>query len=506
MTNKKRPFEMVPIAACIMSALVAGGAVYLTVPWWLDRPAAEADGSHDNHGDEHGGGGAHDEEENSVVRLPKEMWEASRLKVAPAKRQSMTISTWATGKVMLNADRAANIFSITEGRAHEVPVGLGQRVEQGQVLAIIDSREVGSAKLALYQARLQEEFARQENDFAQRVKKNASDLIEALSAGKSVEEINSQLGQKPIGKYRNQLLGAHAELIRARADYDRIKPIAETGAVPGSQLIQVEASFRSAEASYNAVIEQLRFSIPQDALRAEQAHRQAQQAVDVAKAQLNILGYSEDQLRTLKPGNVGEDLSHYEVKSPFAGTVISKSVVLAERVGTDTEMFRIADLSTVWVQADIYQKDLPAIAQLGKTLRFRAPSTDNGTMHTHQGKIFYHGDVIDAKTRTLLLRALADNEDGHLKPGMFVEIEIPGEKSTIALAIPESAVLEIDNQTVVFVQESETNFRKVPVIVGPANNGMVPVQEGLKEGDVVVTSGAFSLKSELLKGEISHGH
>lgn len=505
MTNKYRQFNFVLIAACILSALTAGGAVYLTAPWWSDRPAVEADRSEDQHGDEDGGG-AHGEQENSVVRLPKEMWEASRLVVTPAKLQSMTISTWATGKVMLNADRAANIFSITEGRVHEVPVGLGQRVEQGQVLAIIDSREVGLAKLALHQAQLQQEFAKQANDFSQRVKGNANDLIEALSAGKSAEEINSQLGQKPIGKYRNQLLGAFTELARARADYDRIKPIAETGAVPGSQLIQVEASFRSAEANYNAVMEQLRFSIPQDALRTEQSLRQAEQTVDVAKAQLNILGYSEDQLRSWKPDSVGENLSHYEVKSPFAGTIISKSVAVAERVGTDTEMFRVADLSTLWVQADIYQKDLPAIAQLGETLQFRAPSTDDGSMHTHQGKIFYHGDVIDARTRTLLLRAVADNEDGHLKPGMFVEIEIPGNKSTVALAIPESAILEIDDQTVVFVQEDETNFRKVPVVVGPVNSDMVPVLKGLKEGDAVVTSGAFSLKSELLKGEISHGH
>ena len=507
--KKKASLNWTLIGACLASALLAGGAVYFSRPYWSDGTAAEAQGiaGDDGPGQEAGEEEGHGEEgEKATVTLPQEMWDASKLEVKPVARQTVNLQTWATGKITLNEDRSANIHSITEGRAHSVPVNLGDRVEEGQTLAVIDSREVGTAKLELYQARLQEKFAKQANDFAQEVKTNALQLIEALDRNASVEEIEKTLGDKPIGNYREQLLGAYTALVRAQADFDRIEPIANTGAIAGKQLIEATANLNAAKATFNAVLEQLRFAVPQDALETEQAVQQAEQAVEVAKAKLNILGYEDAELEDIGLDKKGGHLSHYEVVAPFAGTIIGKNVVLAERVGTDTEMFRLADLSTVWVQADIYQKDLPAIAQLGETLTFRAPTASDGSLHTHTAKIFYRGDILDPATRMLRLQAIADNDDRHLKPGMFVEIEIPSQDSQDILAIPESAIQEIGGQKMVFVQQSETEFRKVPVVTGTASDGIVEIREGLKVGDQVVTSGGFALKSELMKGEIGHGH
>tara|TARA_R110002073_G_scaffold154858_4_gene310053 strand:+ start:2947 stop:4479 length:1533 start_codon:yes stop_codon:yes gene_type:complete len=509
--TKKRNLNFTLIGACLASALIAGASVYFTMPYWSGGSALDGGPNDPKHADadEHGDGEHAEEghgEGETMVTLPKEMWAASKLKIEPASRRSVTIQTWATGKITLNEGRSANIYSITEGRAHEVPVNLGDRVEEGQTLAIIDSREVGTAKLELYQARLQEKFAKQANDFAQQVKTNALQLIDSLGRGASAEQIEKTLGDKPIGKYREQLLGAYTTLVQAQTDFDRIEPIAKTGAIAGKQLIEAEANLNAGKASFNAILEQLRFVVPQDALEAEQTLQQAGQAVEVAKAKLNILGYSDEQLDNIQPDQKGGHLSHYEVVAPFAGTIIAKNVVMAERVGTDTEMFRLADLSSVWVQADIYQKDLPAIAQLGDTLSFRAPTAEDGSLHTHNAKIFYRGDVLDPATRTLRLQAVASNEDRHLKPGMFVEVEIPSQDSQDILAIPESSVLEIEDQNVVFLQESETEFRKVPVVTGLTSDGVVEIRQGLKVGDKVVTSGAFALKSEMMKGEIGHGH
>ena len=156
------------IGACLASALLAGGAVYFSVPYRSSGSVAkeqDAAGEGDGHGHEGGEEESHEGEgEEAVVSLPKEMWEASKLEVKPVTRQTVNIQTWATGKLTLNEDRSANIYSITEGRAHEVPVKLGDRVDEGQTLAIIDSREVGTAKLELYQARLQQKFAKQANE------------------------------------------------------------------------------------------------------------------------------------------------------------------------------------------------------------------------------------------------------------------------------------------------------------------------------------------------------
>ncbi len=480
---------------------------FLLLYWPGDVPIESSTAITNDHGEEgHAESGRGDDADERSVLLPKEMQDAAKLKVETVTRRSITGETWATGKIMLNEDRTAHIYSITEGRVHKVLVGLGDRVKEGQVLAVIDSREVGTAKLELYQARLQEDFAKQADDFAQRVKQNALQLIDSLDERASPEQIEETLSDKPIGKYREQLLGAYAGFIEARSNYERLKPIAESGVVAGKRLIEAEANYNGAKATFDAVVEQLRFAVPQDALDAKQALQQATQSVAVAKAKLEILGYSDEQLKDIEPDPEDGHLSHYEVVAPFAGTIIAKNVVLAERVGTDTEMFQLADLSTVWIQADIYQKDLSAIPKLGDTLTFRAPRIDDGSMHTHAADIFYRGDVLDPDTRTLLLRAVSKNEDRHLKPGMFVEIEIPQEESREVVTVPAEAVQDFDGQSTVFVQESETKFRAVPVVVGERTGDFIAIRSGVKPGDKVATSGAFALKSEMMKGEIGHGH
>ena len=507
--KKKFSQSLTLVGSCLASAVVAGAAVYFISPYWSGGTAfnsvpAAVDGHVEGeHGDdEH----SENDVEERVVSLPKSMWETAKLEVEPVERQSITGQTWATGKIMLNEDRTAHIYSITEGRAHRVLVSLGDEVKEGQVLALIDSREVGTAKLELYQARLQIDFAKQANEFAQRVKQNALQLIDSLSQGASPEQIEETLSDKPIGKYREQLLGAYADFIEAQRNYERLKPIADSGVVAGKRLIEAEANYNATKATFDAVLEQLRFSVPQDALDANQALLKATQSVAVAKAKLEILGYSDEELKEIEPDPKDGHLSHFEVVAPFSGTIIAKNVVLAERVGTDTEMFQLSDLSTVWIQADIYQKDLPSISQLGDSLQFRAPRIDDGSIHKHTADIFYRGDVLDPDTRTLRLRAVAENNDRHLKPGMFVEIEIPQEETEEVVTVAAEAVQEIDGQQMIFVQESETTFRAVPVVVGERNRGIVTIRSGVKPGDQVATSGAFSLKSEMMKGEIGHGH
>ena len=176
--------------------------------------------------------------------------------------------------------------------------------------------------------------------------------------------------------------------------------------------------------------------------------------------------------------------------------------MLAERVGPDTEMFQVADLSTLWVQADIYQKDLPKTRQLGETLRFRSPDSD----HLHEARIFYTGDILDPETRTVRLRATIDNPDRHLKPGMFVEIALPGETLSNIVTLPASAIQEVEGHDVVFVQTGLEAFEKRKVKVGMRSGDTVQIRDGLQPGNKVVVVGGFALKSELMKGSISHGH
>ena len=317
-----------------------------------------------------------------------------------------------------------------------------------------------------------------------------------------LNKIEEMFGNKRLGENRGKLMTAYASLYKSRSDYERIKPLAEQGVAAGKQAIAAKAQFEVDQATFQAMLEQLEFTAAQQALLAEQKLQQAEQAVAASRSRLYILGYKQDDLPDIDLIEEGEAIAHYEILAPFGGTVIGKKVVLAERVGPDTKMFQVADLSTLWVQADIYQKDLPKIRQLGETLRFLATDSD----HVHEAKIFYTGDILDPETRTVQLRALVNNSDRHLKAGMFVEVALPGKMISDVVTVPAPALQEIEGQDVVFVQAGSEQFEKRDVKVGARSNGAVQIREGLEPGDKVVVAGGFALKSEFMKGSISHGH
>jgi len=511
-TTKHEPLNrrwLITLTACCIAAAGAGAGIMYLVGSATSSPVATGPRDGDDHGEEgeHGGEDHGDEGESSVVALPQAKWEVAGIRIEEAASGSLTQSAWVTGKVTLNEDRVAHIYSLVDGRVHEVPVQFGDDVKKDQPLAIVDSREVGTAKLELHRSRLNAEVAQVNHDWQQSVSNNTGELITALSKGAVITEIDEAFRDRPMGEYRGQLLTAFASLHKSRADIERLKPLAEKGVTAGKDVITAQAAFEADGATFRSLLEQLKFESPREALLAEQTLRQAQQSVAVAKAQLFILGYHEDDLVKIDPEAEGEDISHYELRAPFDGTVLAKNVVLAERVGSDTEMFQIADLSSVWIQADIYQKDLPKLRQLGDTLLFRAPLlADVDAGHTHEARIFYKGDVLDEQTRTMRLRAVLDNPNRHLKPGMFVEVQLPGETIDDVLIVPASAVQTGENETFVFVHKAGDEFERRNVTLGASSNGTVEVRAGIKAGEKVVVEGGFSLKSELMKGQISHGH
>ncbi len=457
---------------------------------------------HDEAGShEHDGGHEHDEESGTVT-LPKGKWDVAGLRVEQVERGTLSGFAWVTGKLTLNEDRLAHIYSLADGQVHSVNVQFGDDVKQGQTLAVIDSKEVGTAKLNLYRDRLAAEFARVNSEWAREISTNTQELVKVLTTRPPIESIDEAFVDKPMGDYRQQLMTAYAALYKSRKDLERLEPLASQGVAAGKQALAAKAILEADSASFQALLEQLKFTTPQQALLADQKLQQAEQAVAASRSNLFILGYAQEDLVDIDPLKEGEAIAHYRIKAPFDGTVINKNVVLAERVGPDTEMFQVADLSTLWVQADIYQKDLPKLDKLGGTLRFLATNSS----HEHTAKIFYTGDILDPETRTVRLSAVVKNPKRHLKVGMFVEVALPGESIEDVITVPVSALQEIDGKTIVFVQTAESQFEKRSVILGSRNDGMVQIREGLEAGEHVVVAGGFALKSELMKGSISHGH
>jgi len=494
--DAKRRFAALLVFAVAVLAVGAAGmsGIYRT---WLAPNALPRTQEDRPHGGENG-----EEEDATFVTLSQEKWSVAGLRVQQVERGTLSGVAWVTGKLSLNEDRVAHIYSPVDGRIHEVNVQFGDDVKQDQMLAVIDSKEVGAAKLSLYQNRLDADFTKVNDEWKQKINTNTQELIKALEQGTPITKIDELFGDKPMGEYRQQMLVAYASLHKSRADFERLSSLAAQNVVAGKQLLTAKANFEADQATFLALQEQLKFTAWQQALLSEQKMKQVEQAVAVAKSQLYILGYHEADLAGIDPNSEGEGISHYNVRAPFDGTVIGKNVVLAERVGSDTEMFQVADLSTLWVQADIYQQDLPKLDQLGDTLHFRAPNTD----HDHTAKIFYTGDILDPETRTVRLRALVENPERHLKAGMFVEVALPSESIPDVIMVPASALQEIEGKAVVFVQTAADQFQKRNVVVGARSDGTVQIHEGVRAGETIVIAGGFSLKSELMKGSISHGH
>ena len=188
--------------------------------------------------------------------------------------------------------------------------------------------------------------------------------------------------------------------------------------------------------------------------------------------------------------------------APFAGVVTKTEAASGAVVDSDDELFTIADLSHVWVQAEVYEKDLGRV-QLGQPAFIRVDTYPDVRF---SGKVTYISDILDPQTRTARVRCEVANPGTRLKLDMFATVELPTNFRRTATSVPASAVQQLDNRNVVFVRESQTKFHIRVVELGRQVQEQIEVLSGIKEGEPVVTQGAFHLKSILAGKELGEEH
>lgn len=431
-----------------------------------------------------------------TIEFPRGTWNAAGLKVEVVKKGRMTEAIQLTGKVTLNEDRLAHVFPLVEGRVDEVKVRFGQRVKKDDLLVVVQSKEVGQGMLQLFQDRLKLEFAQVKDRWTQDVSKNTQLMIGMMRKDATIDEIEQALKDRPLGDYRQTLMTAYVAHLKAIAHLERLSPLSSTGAVPARQILEAKSDVDAARATLQSLCEQ----ISQDTLQASrlsaQAIKEFQTSIAVAETNLKILGFQDEDLKDIDPANKGEHLAHYPVKAPFDGTIISKDVVLLERVGPERQILTIADLSAVWITADIYEAHLPLLSQLSdKTLRVRCDAWPN---REFEAKIFYTGDVVQETTRTIALHAMADNSEGLLKPSMFVTVILPSLRTGEVVQVPLSAIQDHEGRSFVFVQTGDDEFVRRDVTLGRRNEESVEIRLGIQAGNRVVVAGGFALKSKML--------
>jgi cobalt-zinc-cadmium efflux system membrane fusion protein len=195
-----------------------------------------------------------------------------------------------------------------------------------------------------------------------------------------------------------------------------------------------------------------------------------------------------------------ESLSPYEVTSLIDGTVIEMHLTKGEVINDASHDIVVADLSYVWADLNVYQKDLQYI-QSGQ----RVAISGGAKMPEAQGKISYISPVLNESTRTAIARVVLPNPDGRWRPGLFVNGRVVTETVAVPLAIPKTALETYEDQTVVFVKTAD-GFKPQPVSIGRSNRTHVEILEGLKPGQTYVAKGAFTLKAEIQKESFGGGH
>lgn len=307
-----------------------------------------------------------------------------------------------TATIQPNRNKLAYISPRIPGRIVKVGVEVGDAVRKGQVLAVLDSVELGEARSAYLQAA--------------------------------------------------------SEAAVARAGFERAQRLQADNIIP-----------------------------EKDYLRARAEHEKAKASLRASSDKLRMVGVEPDKLT----GSV------FPLVAPFAGSVIEKHAVLGALREPEEIVFTVADLSMLWVEADLAESDLAKVqnSALASVTVAAYPG------EVFNGRLVYVSSVMDKATRTVKARIEVPNRDGRLKPEMFATATIYTAFNEKVLLVPENAVVLVQGQATLFVAE-EGGYEARPVEIGERRNGLAIIKSGVIAGENVVVSGAYALKARLLKSQI----
>jgi len=273
---------------------------------------------------------------------------------------------------------------------------------------------------------------------------------------------------KALADHENARRSSAAEIKLAQENYDRAKLLFEQRITAGKNLQAAEHDLEVAKAA------------------AENSINGTNAALIAARRHLLILGLKDSAIDSLSKRS---DLaSVFSLNSPIDGIVVERNATVGASVGTDANLFKIIDLSRVWIDANVFEKDLQQVRS-GQEVKLTVPAFPGSTF---SGRVILINSVVDPDTRTVKVRTEVANPDGRLKPDMFANVQIVTALNRTAISIPQSAVLNDDGKSVVFVAEGN-GYKKRQVQPGIQNNDRVEIVDGLSAGDKVVVKGNYLL-------------
>jgi len=281
---------------------------------------------------------------------------------------------------------------------------------------------------------------------------------------------------KALADYENALRSSAAEVKLAQQSYDRNKQLYEQKITAGKNLQSAEHDLEVAKAA------------------GENSVNGTKAALVAARRKLLLLGLNDATIDSLAKKT---DLAAtFSLNSPIDGIVVERNATVGASVGTDANLFKIINLSRVWIDADVFEKDLPRV-RTGQEVKLTVTAFPGSTF---SGRVILINSVVDPETRTVKVRTEVANPDGRLKPDMFANVQIVTELNRAAISIPQSAVLNDEGKTIVFVAAGN-GYQKRQVQAGIQNNDRVEIVDGLTAGDKVVVKGNYLLLEQSKSGQ-----
>jgi cobalt-zinc-cadmium efflux system membrane fusion protein len=336
---------------------------------------------------------------------------AAQLRLAAVGKVEVRETLRVASQVKVDEERVTRIGAPVTGRVTEIRAQLGSRVRAGEVLATINSTELGQAQLGFLKA-----------------------VSQMQLQGRAVERARALLAADVIGA---------AELQRR------------------------ESELQSSEAEMRAAADQLR-------------------VLGMSRAALDKLE-STRQINSVTP-----------ITATLTGTVIERKVTPGQVVQPADAVFTVADLSEVWVVAELPEQQ-SSLVRTGEEVRIELPALPAREIF---GRLIFVSDIVNPETRTVTIRMAVKNPDRALKPAMLATMQIKS-APLLMLGIPVSAVVREGSRDYVYVRSPQDprSFRLREVRLGPEYEGHRAVAEGLNEGEIVVTDGSFHLNNERKRRE-----
>jgi len=295
-------------------------------------------------------------------------------------------------------------------------------------------------------------------------------LGDRLTAGQPILELESVAA----GEAQENYLAARALLTLARRNHERVVELRREGIASEREFFEARQELEASEIR-----------------------------VEAALGKLQRLGMSDDDAEALAPSAARGLVT---LRASVSGTVLSLRAVPGKAARPDESLAVIGDNSSVWVWADLYERDLERVAR--SCASGVVPATLTTTAYpgmTFSGTVDFISPVMEEASRTVKLRVKASNPDRRLFAGMFVTVTIllPGDEETIA--VPQTAVLEDEGRAFVFVHHHDDYYVRRPVDTGRTWTGWTEIVAGLAGGETIVADGSFLMKSDVLRSKMGAG-